>query len=71
MKPLQKILTLALLTLTPSHTLAEVKSGPAPALKPGGKWFNTKPRTLKQLKGKVVLVNLWVYCCINCHTKSV
>ena len=71
MKTLQKVLTLALLTLIPSSVLAEVKSGPAPALKPGGKLFNTKPHTLEQLKGKVVLVNLWVYSCINCYTESV
>jgi cytochrome c biogenesis protein CcdA/thiol-disulfide isomerase/thioredoxin len=40
--------------------------GIAPALKPSGDWFNTKPLTLKQLRGKVVLIDFWTYSCINC-----
>jgi thiol-disulfide isomerase/thioredoxin len=40
--------------------------GVAPALKPGGDWFNSKPTTLEQLRGKVVLVDFWTYSCINC-----
>ncbi|CAN5215344.1 cytochrome c biogenesis protein DipZ [soil metagenome] len=31
------------------------------------KWLNTeKPLTMKELKGKVVLVDFWTYTCINC-----
>ncbi|HEY7017336.1 MAG TPA: redoxin domain-containing protein, partial [Gaiellaceae bacterium] len=40
--------------------------GVAPALKPDGDWFNTKPLTLRQLRGKVVLIDFWTYSCINC-----
>jgi cytochrome c biogenesis protein CcdA/thiol-disulfide isomerase/thioredoxin len=29
-------------------------------------WINSKPLTLQQLKGKVVLVDFWTYTCINC-----
>jgi thiol-disulfide isomerase/thioredoxin len=29
-------------------------------------WFNSKPLTLEQLRGKVVLVDFWEYTCINC-----
>ncbi|MEK6835410.1 MAG: redoxin domain-containing protein [Nanoarchaeota archaeon] len=29
-------------------------------------WINSKPLTLKQLKGKVVLLDFWTYSCINC-----
>ncbi len=31
-------------------------------------WFNADgiPRTLKQLRGKVVLIDFWTYSCINC-----
>ena len=30
-------------------------------------WLNTdRPLTLKQLRGKVVLLDFWTYCCINC-----
>jgi len=38
----------------------------APELIPGGKWFNSDPLTLEQLKGKVVLIDFWTYSCINC-----
>ncbi len=30
-------------------------------------WINSDPLTLKQLKGKVVLVDFWTYSCINCQ----
>jgi cytochrome c biogenesis protein CcdA/thiol-disulfide isomerase/thioredoxin len=40
--------------------------GLAPALKPGGDWFNSPPLTLQQLRGKVVLIDFWTYSCINC-----
>ncbi|MEK9176457.1 MAG: cytochrome c biogenesis protein/redoxin, partial [Patescibacteria group bacterium] len=29
-------------------------------------WLNSKPLTLSELKGKVVLVDFWTYTCINC-----
>jgi thiol-disulfide isomerase/thioredoxin len=29
-------------------------------------WLNTKPLTLKQLEGKVVVVDFWTYSCVNC-----
>ena len=29
-------------------------------------WINSAPLTAKQLKGKVVLVDIWDYSCINC-----
>jgi cytochrome c biogenesis protein CcdA/thiol-disulfide isomerase/thioredoxin len=38
----------------------------APDLIPGGQWFNTKPLTMAELRGKVVLVDFWTYTCINC-----
>ncbi|RDZ27292.1 thioredoxin family protein [Lysobacter silvisoli] len=30
------------------------------------RWFNSPPQTLRQLRGKVVLVEFWTYSCINC-----
>lgn len=47
---------------------------PAPASKPtapefalGLPWLNTpKSLTLTELRGKVVLLDFWTYCCINC-----
>jgi cytochrome c biogenesis protein CcdA/thiol-disulfide isomerase/thioredoxin len=29
-------------------------------------WFNSKPLTMRDLRGKVVLVDFWTYSCINC-----
>ena len=42
---------------------------PAPELTGITNWLNTpddKPLTLKELRGKVVLVDFWTYTCINC-----
>lgn len=38
----------------------------APEITAGGEWFNTKPLSIKKLRGKVVLVDFWTYTCINC-----
>ncbi len=39
----------------------------APEFPDGFEWLNTgRPLTLKELRGKVVLVDFWTYCCINC-----
>jgi cytochrome c biogenesis protein CcdA/thiol-disulfide isomerase/thioredoxin len=40
--------------------------GPAPELTGLSNWINSKPLTLKQLRGKVVLIDFWTYSCINC-----
>src|SRR5262245_13127618 len=43
------------------------KLSKAPELEGGIAWLNTgKPLTLKDLKGKVVLLDFWTLCCINC-----
>jgi thiol-disulfide isomerase/thioredoxin len=40
---------------------------PAPELDGGVEWFNTAgPLRMKDLKGKIVLLDFWTYCCINC-----
>jgi thiol-disulfide isomerase/thioredoxin len=41
-----------------------------PSLEGGAGWINTdqaKPIRLEELRGKVVLLDFWTYCCINCH----
>ncbi|ACC82198.1 thioredoxin-like domain-containing protein [Nostoc punctiforme] len=39
----------------------------APELPHNYSWFNTdKPLSLKQLKGRVIILDFWTYCCINC-----
>ena len=43
------------------------KLAKAPELNGGIAWLNTgKPITMKELKGKVVLLDFWTLCCINC-----
>lgn len=41
-------------------------AGPAPELRGTQRWFNSKPLTLRGLRGRVVLVDFWTYTCINC-----
>ncbi len=39
----------------------------APDFYDGLEWLNTdRPISMKDLKGKVVLIDFWTYCCINC-----
>src|SRR6516225_7359555 len=42
----------------------------APELEGGVGWFNTAgPIRIKDLKGKIVVLDFWTLCCINCiHT---
>jgi len=40
--------------------------GNAPELTGLTNWINSKPLTLKELRGKVVLIDFWTYSCINC-----
>jgi cytochrome c biogenesis protein CcdA/thiol-disulfide isomerase/thioredoxin len=62
------------ITRTPPSRLAAKKMklpvyGKAPEFTDTERWFNTpggKPLTLRQLRGKVVLVDFWTYSCVNC-----
>ncbi|MDZ7956603.1 MAG: thioredoxin-like domain-containing protein [Aulosira sp. DedQUE10] len=39
----------------------------APELPQNSPWFNTDtPLSIKQLKGRIVILDFWTYCCINC-----
>ena len=40
--------------------------GPAPDFAGIDGWVNSKPLTMQELRGKVVLVDFWTYSCINC-----
>ncbi len=51
----------------PSSDITLPKGPIAPELIPGGSWFNSKPLTLAELKGKVVIIDFWTYSCINCQ----
>jgi cytochrome c biogenesis protein CcdA/thiol-disulfide isomerase/thioredoxin len=47
------------MTLPPSSVVAPEFSGIE-------RWLNSDPLTMKELRGKVVLVDFWTYSCINC-----
>ena len=38
----------------------------APEFINGGTWLNSPALTMKELRGKVVLIDFWTYSCINC-----
>jgi thiol-disulfide isomerase/thioredoxin len=40
--------------------------GPAPQFTGIDHWLNSEPRSMDELKGKVVVVDFWTYSCINC-----
>jgi cytochrome c biogenesis protein CcdA/thiol-disulfide isomerase/thioredoxin len=40
--------------------------GTAPDFTGTQRWFNSRPLSLKALRGRVVLVDFWTYTCINC-----
>jgi cytochrome c biogenesis protein CcdA/thiol-disulfide isomerase/thioredoxin len=47
-----------------------VNCGPAPNFKGITAWLNTpggRPLSIRELRGKVVLVDFWTYSCINCQ----
>src|SRR5205085_6811547 len=51
-------------------TEADTEQGealPDDALDGGKGWINSKPLHLPDLRGKIVVLDFWTYCCINCH----
>src|SRR5678810_1179159 len=56
------------LTSPPVVSPFQDKDGPDAPEFPGAlQWFNIdRPLSLKELRGKVVLLDFWTYCCINC-----
>jgi cytochrome c biogenesis protein CcdA/thiol-disulfide isomerase/thioredoxin len=49
-----------------SRNVLNVQPTTAPQFAGLTNWINSKPLTLSQLKGKVVLVDFWTFSCINC-----
>ncbi|WP_325436405.1 cytochrome c biogenesis protein DipZ [Pseudomonas nitroreducens] len=41
--------------------------GPAPELQGAVEWINSPELSLRDLRGKVVLIDFWTYDCINCQ----
>ena len=47
---------------------ASLRQAPRINLEGGVGWLNTAgPIHLEELRGKIVLLDFWTYCCINCH----
>jgi len=44
----------------------KVEKGTVRAPEIGRLWFNSTPLTMRQLRGRVVLVDFWDYTCVNC-----
>src|SRR6185295_15596957 len=64
-----RLLAVALVLALPTSALAQSRLayGKAPELEGGLGWLNTdKPVRLEELKGKIVLLDFWTFCCINC-----
>ncbi len=43
------------------------QSKQAPEFQASGGWTNSKPMSIKDLRGQVAIINIWVHSCINCH----
>lgn len=51
----------------PANPFPDAVAVPAGILDGGTEWLNTSsPIDIKDLRGKVVLLDFWTYCCINC-----
>ncbi|APW63054.1 thioredoxin-like domain-containing protein [Paludisphaera borealis] len=64
-------LTLAVALLAGSTSIyggsLQEPAEPKPSLDGAVGWINSGPIELESLKGKIVLLDFWTYCCINCH----
>ena len=47
-------------------TVAAATQGTAPDFAGISNWFNSKPLSIADLRGKVVVVDFWTYGCVNC-----
>ena len=61
------ILAMLVANAAPQTAYAQQQPFPAPSLAGGSGWLNTsRPIDLRDLRGKIVLLDFWTYCCINC-----
>lgn len=57
---------LLIIALTASMAVSTDSRIKAPDFPKGLQWLNSAPLSLQDLRGKVVLMDFWTYCCINC-----
>lgn len=56
-----EVASMAILQARPSYAVR------APEFPEGLEWLNTdRPLTMRELRGRFVLLDFWTYCCINC-----
>lgn len=60
------ILALGLLLGASGAACGQGAPGNAPEFTGIDRWINSKPLSLRALRGKVVLIDFWTYSCINC-----
>ncbi len=66
MKKLFRLLVMCLIGMQSPLSLAE-DTRPAPEFDPSLQWLNvSRPITLADLRGKVVILDFWTYGCVNC-----
>ena len=53
--------------VNPHVKLRLINQGAGPSLRGGVGWINSGPIALAELRGKIVLLDFWTFCCINCH----
>ena len=53
--------------MIPSRALTEETKAPAAPEIASGQWINSEPLTLKDLHGRVVLIEFWTFACYNCR----
>ena len=53
--------------VNPSVKLVSYNQAQGLSFRGGVDWINSGPITLAELRGKIVLLDFWTYCCINCH----
>ena len=52
----------------PGHSVMSAPADPKLTLDGAVAWINTDgPVHLERLRGKIVVLDFWTYCCINCH----
>lgn len=56
----------ALEKISENENTTETKYPLAPEITGANNWINSEPLKIKELKGKVILIDFWTYTCINC-----
>jgi thiol-disulfide isomerase/thioredoxin len=69
MNNLPRVLGIGLLGIASALGISSAQNAGinAPEFQADGLWLNSPAKKVSDFKGKVLLVNIWVHSCINCH----